>query len=240
MNALSFRTININSLSASRFQYQKHSLFREFFMNSLSASRFLFEFTIVFVNSLGIDFFHEINMKSPSESRFHYEFTIYFAFHHEYTIFFANSPSVSRISWNDYDYHYLLRDFTMCTLSFWRLHFQFTILFPLWISLWIHYLFREFPMNSLSDSRFHYEFFIWFAISLWIYFTFLVITVNTLSAWRFCFGFTLFTLFANFLKSLSNYYETTMKSLWFTIFLAISLRIHHFFPEFTVCFANSP
>ena len=138
----------MNALSASWFHYVYtirfancpwiHYLLRDFALNSLSASRMVYKFIICFsLNSL---FVSQINL--------------------EITIFFCGITMNSL--WNRYEttmksiwIHFLLRDFSLSSLSFSRIHCEFTIYFE--NSLWIHYLFREFPMNSQSDSRFYYE-----------------------------------------------------------------------------------
>jgi len=121
--------------------------------------------------------------------------------------------------------HYLLRDFSLNSLSFFanslsvsRIHFESTIFLekPLWIryetilkSLWIHYLLSDFSLDSLS----------FFA--------------NTLSVLRINLESTIFSA-----KPLWIRYEFAMKSLWnhfeFTICFAISLWIHYLFREFTL------
>ena len=154
-------------------------------MKSLSESRFHYEFTIHNAESLWIYYpFYVITVNTLSAWRFCYEFTICSAnflkllwnhyditmIHHllrdftrnssffrKFIVCFANSPWIhffAKSLWT----HYLLRDFTMITLSFSRVDF----------------LFREFSMNSLSVSRFLFEFTFSFVTIclLWIYYEF--------------------------------------------------------------------
>ena len=101
------------------------------------------------------------------------------------------------------------------SLSYSRIHFQFTIYFANLDS--IHDFFRETTSNSLSFYRIHFQFTIYFANSL-----------------SFHFQFTIF-----FEISLLFFREFTFKSLsfsridfQFTIFFMDSLSIHDLFREF--------
>ena len=119
-----FRGINMNLLSASRFDLES-TFFRKITMNTLFASQFLLQFTIVFAEPLWIR--SEIT-KKPLWN--HYEFTIFaisleiHCHFRKFTICFAIFPWI----------HYLPRDFSLNLLSFSR----------------IHYLLREFSLNPLS------------------------------------------------------------------------------------------
>ena len=151
-------------------------------------------------------------MNSLSATRYHYEYTSISWFHYEYTICLANWLwlSVTRI----------YEKFTMNTL--WN-HYEFTIFYT--FSLRINHLFRECTIS--------------FAISLWIHSIF----SNSL----FFPEFTLNSLFASLFQY--EYYlfrEFTLNPqffaypLWFRYVITIkSLKIYHFFREFTVCLANS-
>ena len=158
----------MNSLSFSRLQFEWNILFPKslykiqkfvwtiyFTMNSLY-NEFLLRihlestlnpprnqnlFPICFANSPLINFFHQITMNSLLASRFHLQ-----------SIFSTKSLWI----------HYQLRDFSLNSLSFSR----------------IHCLFQHFTLNSLFYSRNHYECTISF--------------VNSPSAWRFLFEFTIF------------------------------------------------
>ena len=133
-----------------------HYMLRDLSLNWLSYSRNHYEYTI----------FCEINMNSLSVSLNHLK-SIFLLNHYKITICLAISL------WK----HYLLREFSMNSLSaeqflfeftiffanspwipfFPRNHYKFTILFPksLWIhyffakSIWILYLLRDFTLNSL-------------------------------------------------------------------------------------------
>ena len=138
--------------------------------------------------------------------------------------------------------HFLLRDFSLNSLSFSQIHYLFrklsmnslsaswflfesTIYFV--ISLWIHYLFREFPMNSQSTSRYYYEFTILIAKSLCSHFLFRESTFNTLSDSR---NISLISLSVSLIHyEIAIYFVKSLKS---TIFPRIN-------SEFIIYFANS-
>ena len=153
-----FFGITMNSLSASRFQWEFtifsrnhneftiHYLFRKLTLNQLSfpcicyyfaipISRISYEFAIGFTKSLSI----------------HYLFRA--LFHNESIFVIANS------------------------LWFSRIHYECSICFTK--SIWIHNLFREFSLNalfcrkftiySLFISRMHYNFTIFLSNWLWIH-----------------------------------------------------------------------
>ena len=140
----------MNSLSFSRIFLLIQYHFQEFTMNWLF-SRLRLE-TIIFVeNSFWIH--------SPFRKSFLNALTISQILLKP-TINLANSLSIS----------YLFLKSTVYSLSFSRMHFEFTI-----CSLWIHslsrtYLFLKFTVYPLSVSRIHYEFAIYFENSLWIHY----------------------------------------------------------------------
>ena len=134
---------------------------------------------------------------------------------------------------------YLLREFTMNSLSFSRIHYQFTIFLAhsLWLhwffaySTWIYYFFRESTITSLSNreltmnplifcvltlnflsiSRIHYGSFLFLAYSLWIHYLF-----DELSPSRIHYEFLIFFI----------HYQFFFIHYQFTIFLANSLWLH--------------
>ena len=122
-----------------------YCLLRDFSLNSLSFLENYFEFAM---KSLWNDF--EITFSFATSLGIHHTFR-------EFTISFANLPWIHDLLW----IHYLLRDFTMNSLSFREFtlnpffHYEFTICFA--ISKWIYYIFREFTLNTLSVSLIFYE-----------------------------------------------------------------------------------
>ena len=159
MNTLFFCEINMNSLSVSLIHFEctifslnqykfticiaisiwKHYLFRAFAFNPLFTAK--------------SQWIHYLLRVSPWIHNF-----------------FENWPSVWRISGNHYepnmkspwfiidsfhyDWHYLLRDFTLNSLSHSRNNFEYTICFANWFCV----------------LRIFYEITIWIAISLWIHY----------------------------------------------------------------------
>ena len=135
--------------------------------------------------------------------------------------------------------HYLSREYTLDSLSFVRIHNEFTIFFAKLLR--IHCLYREFSENSLDVSRIHNNFGWCFAYTLWIQYVFHGFTMNSLFFSRIHYRFTI--NFANilwihlfFANSLPNQELTIFNanSLYFFVFIANLVRIHVLFREFTI------
>ena len=157
-----------------------HYLFLEFPMDSLSPSRFLFEL-ILFFNSLSSSRFHLELIISP---RIHYRFANFLCIHYLLRNFSLNSLSFLQI-------HYLFREFILNPLSFLRDHYEFAMQslgnqYGFTISR-IYYLFRNLSMKTLSASRFYYEFTVFSANLPWIHYLLRHFTMNSLSISRFHF-----------------------------------------------------
>ena len=133
-------------------------------------------------------------------------------------------------------FHHLLREFSIDSLSFPWIHFEFNIFYA--NSLWIHYQLHEFTMDLLSFSRIHYDFtifiaiftmnsllvtqihygfIIFFATSLWFYYIFRGFIKNSLSVPRI--HNESIILFANGIIILRNYSE------WSVYFAILFIRI---------------
>ena len=167
-------------------------------MNSLSASRFTMNTLYFSSNSPWIHFL------PPN----HYDFTIFFPKSLWIPYFFAKSICT----------YYLLRDFSLKSLSFSGIHYLFPEL-PIFSRMHLESTFsREITMNSLYSSRYHFDSTICFVISLWIRYHFHEINVNSLSISRFYYEFNIFS----------------PKSLLIHFFIAETIWIHYFCRDFTM------
>ena len=163
-----FRQITIDSLSATQnplsiswFHFSWFTLNLLLFLQN----NYVYEFNILFPKSFWIHSLRpEINLNSLSASWFHYEYTTCFTIsgftksiwmHY----FFSRIHYVFREFPIDY---FVLRDFSLNSLSFTRFHFEFTIFSR---NYYVHTLFYA---NSLSVSQRHLKSTIAFAKPLWI------------------------------------------------------------------------
>ena len=122
--------------------------------------------------------------------------------------FTSNSLSIS-CSRIHLEFPIFFCEFTFNSLSFSRIHLQFTTLIA--NSLWIYYYFREFMFHSLSSLRIHFLFTIYIVNLLLIHYLYPEFTWSFLSLSRTHYEFT--TVFANLL--------------WIPYFFAYSLLIHY-------------
>ena len=89
--------------------------------------------------------------KITFNSQIYYDITVFREFAMEFTIFFALFLWIHYFYANLLLIHYLICEFTMNSLYFSRVYFEFIILFA--NILWIHYIFREYTSNSLFFFR---------------------------------------------------------------------------------------
>ena len=239
MNTLFFRGINLNSLSASRFQFE----FTMFFPKSLRThffSRNQYKFTSASRIHLDSTFFRKIIMNSLFASRFLLQFTIFFA-----DPLWIRYEITTKTLWNHYEFticftilleiHHRFREFTICLFN----HIE-SIIFvaePLWIRFEIiihhlirdftrnlssfsriNYLFGKFTLNPLSFLRNYFEFTILFTLSLWKHYMLHDFTLNSLSVPRI----------------------NLISTIYFTTYFGNSLWIHYLFCKFPMNSQSAP